>query len=148
MSEEKEISFVAKHYRKNSFSVDKAWASLGVASPSKWRVLRAAAVVAGVVVLSATAAIIYNHYEPSATEPTVETVAETPSPSEVVRVIDFEEATLPVVVETIKEVYGVKIVNLPENADSYRLSLRYEGTAEDLLTTINEILDTEMSVEK
>ena len=148
MSDEKEISFVAKHYRKGSFSVDKAWASLAIVSPSKWRRLRVAAAIVVVVVLSATAAIIYNHYEPSAARTETENTVETPSSREVVRVIDFEEATLPVVVAKIKEVYGVEIVNLPEKADDYRLSLRYEGTAEDLLTTINDLLGTELKIEE
>lgn len=148
MSDEKEISFVAKHYRKGSFYVDKAWASLGILSPSKWRGLRVAAAIAVAVVLSATAAIIYNHYEPSAARSETENTVEALSPREVVRVIDFEEATLPVVVEKIREVYGVEIVNLPEKADEYRLSLRYEGTAEDLLTTINDLLGTELKIEE
>lgn len=148
MSDEKEISFVAKHYRKGSFSVDKAWTSLGLSTPSKWRRYRAAAAVAAIVVLSATAAVIYNQYEHTAAKPDVVTEDVTPSPAEVVRVIDFEEAALPTVVEKIKEVYGVKVVNLPENAETYTLSLRYEGTADDLVTTINEILETNMTIEK
>lgn len=148
MSDEKEISFIAKHYRKGSFSVNKAWGAMDIATPAKWRRLRVAAAIAVVVVLSATAAIIYNHYEPSISATPLEVSTESQSPIEVVRVIDFEETSLPIVVEKIKEVYGVNVVNLPEYADKYSLSLRYEGTAEDLLMTINEILDTEMTIEK
>ncbi len=149
MSDEKNISFVAKYYRKGSFSVDKAWASLGVASPSKWRRLRAAAAVAAVVVISATAAVIYNQYQHRADLPIVVTDGDAATPqAEVVRVIDFEEAPLPKVVDKIKEVYGVEVINLPDDADSYKLSLKYEGTAEDLVLTINELLETNMMIKK
>lgn len=148
MSDEKDFSFIAKHYRRGSFSVDKAWTSLGITAASRWQRFRAAAVIAGVIVLSATAAIIYNHVELSSNRTAVETVNDLSETNEVVRIIDFENVSLPVVVDKIKDVYGVNVVNLPENAESYILSLRYEGTAEDLLMTINEILDTEMIIEK
>lgn len=148
MLDEKEISFVAKYYRKGSFSVDRAWTSIGVGAPSKWRRFRAAAAVAAIVVLSATAAVIYNKYEHNYRQPEIVTESDLLSPTEVVRVIDFDEAALPVVVDKIKEVYGVKVTNLPENAETYILSLRYEGTAEDLVLTINEILDTDITIEE
>ena len=61
--------------------------------------------------------------------------------------IDFENATLPAVVAKIKEVYGVEVVNLPESADEYKLSLHYEGTAADLVDTINETLGTDIKVQ-
>ena len=65
---------------------------------------------------------------------------------EPVKVVDFENAPLPVVVERIREVYGVEVDGLPENADDYVLSLHYEGTPVDLVDTINDLLSTEMTV--
>ena len=67
---------------------------------------------------------------------------------ETVRVVDFENAPLPVVVERIREVYGVEVSGLPQDADDYVLSLHYEGTPVDLVDTINDILGTEMTVEE
>ena len=66
--------------------------------------------------------------------------------AKVVRVIDFEEAPLTDVVEKIREVYGVEVVGLPANPGQYTLSLHYEGSAIDLVETINDILDTDMTV--
>ena len=50
------------------------------------------------------------------------------------------------VVEKINETYNVKVTGLPESPEEYRLSLHYEGTASDLVETINEILGTELTV--
>lgn len=146
MQDEKYISFVARHYRKGSFSADKAWSALAIPSASKWRRLRVAAAVAVVVVLSATAAVIYNHYEHTAALPETEDALIQAPQSETVRVIDFEDANLPVVVAKIREMYNVEIYNLPDDAEDYRLSLHYEGTADDLVMTINYLLGTELKI--
>lgn len=140
--------FIVRHYRKGCFSVEKGWRRLGIGVTSKWWRLRVAAAVAATIVLSATAAVLYRHYatlEPTETiTVTEEQTAEVP----VIKVIDFENTSLTEVVERIRETYGVEVTNVPENADSYRLSLHYEGTAEDLVDTINDILYTEMEVER
>ena len=60
--------------------------------------------------------------------------------------IDFEYAALPEVVKQIEKVYGVEIINMPEDADSYHLTLHYEGDASDLINTINEILGTNLKI--
>ena len=54
----------------------------------------------------------------------------------------------PVVVDRIREVYGVEVVNLPDNADNYRLSLHYEGNPMELVETINDILDINMTIKE
>ena len=58
-----EITYIAKRYRKGKFSVDKGWKRLNIKPALKWNGLKIAAAVASVVVLSATAAIIYHQYE-------------------------------------------------------------------------------------
>ena len=63
-----------------------------------------------------------------------------------VKVIDFENAPLPEVVKKIESVYGVKVMGMPESPEHYELSLHYEGTPTDLISTINEILGTQMTV--
>lgn len=137
--EEKDIKFIARHYRKGRFSVEKGWRKLNIRPVSIWRRMRVAAAVAAVIVLSATAAVIYNHYTPQ---------TEQSAPVEIVRVIDFENTPLPTVIAEIREVYGVEIDNVPENAAEYNLSLRYEGNAVDLVATINDILETQMTVKQ
>lgn len=142
-----EISYIAKRYRKGKFSADRGWKRLGIAPSFRVRRMRIAAAIASFVVLTATAAVIYRH----ATVP--ETNVEIPQtiptdPKEIVKVIDFENTPLPVVVDKIKEVYGVEVTGLPENADEYRLSLHYEGNPVELVATINYILDTKMAIKK
>ncbi len=65
-----------------------------------------------------------------------------------VKVIDFENTPLPLVVAGIEEAYGVEVGNLPDNSDELRLSLHYEGHAVDLVETINSILGTQLTVEQ
>lgn len=110
--------------------------------------MRIAAVTGGILFLSATAAVIYHQYAVT-DNVQVETVEpKTTSPIFVVKVIDFENTPLPMVIERIKEVYDVEITNIPDNAEEYKLSLHYEGTAIDLVETINDILDTQMAVKQ
>lgn len=65
-----------------------------------------------------------------------------------VKVIDFENTPLPEVVERIKEVYGVDVSGVPADAAGYRLSLHYQGEADDLISVINDILGTDMKIEE
>lgn len=145
---DKDIEFVARHYRRGSFAADKAWRRIGIARLSIWRRYRAAAAIAAFVVLSAAAVVIYRVTDMS-TKPEIETqTPEVPAQVAEVKVIDFENTALPEVVERIKEVYGVEIENMPADAEAYRLSLHYEGTADDLVAVINDILGTQLSVKR
>lgn len=105
-----------------------------------------AAAVAGVVALTAVAAVVWRQYStvPHSEQPQIEQV--TVPAIEAVKVIDFENAPLPTVVAKIREVYGVEVANVPDNAEDYRLSLHYEGNVVDLVAAINDILGTEMEV--
>lgn len=142
-----EVTYIAKRYRKGKFSVDKGWKRLNIKPAYKWSSLKIAAAVASVVVLSATAAVIYHQYELNHTsDKPVPEVVKPAASLEAVKVIDFENTPLPIVISKIKEVYGVEVVNIPDNATEYHLSLHYEGNAVDLVATINDILETQMSV--
>lgn len=144
--ENKEIKFIAERYKKGRFATDKAWNRLGIRPVSIWKKYRVAAAISAAVVLTASAAIIYK----SSTAPSVPSGTEVAAPvvadKDMVRVIDFENTPLTVVVKKINETYNVKVTGLPESPDEYRLSLHYEGTAPDLVETINEILGTELTV--
>ena len=145
------IDFIAQRYRKGCFSPDSGWQRLGITPVSTWKRYRVAAAVAASVVLTATAAFFYNEYStventelqpnPVLTKPAVSPLAE-------VKVIDFENASLTEVVKKIEAIYNVKVQNIPADADEYELSLHYEGTPTDLISTINEILGTHMSVKE
>lgn len=141
----KEVDYIACRYKKGKFSTDAGWRRLGIVPVSKWRKYRVAAAVAATVILSATATILYREYRlndiPQQTVP-VETV----SPLAEVKVIDFENAPLPDVIKKIESVYGVKVEGVPASPEGYVLSLHYEGTPTDLISVINDILETKMTV--
>lgn len=140
-----EIDFIARRYRKGLFSPEAGWRQLGIAPPTRWRRYRIAAAVSAVVILSATAAILYREYRADdAPQPDVSAI--TASPMAEVRVIDFENAPLPDVITKIESVYGVKVENIPQSPEKYILSLHYEGTPDNLIAVINDILETRMTV--
>ncbi len=89
--------------------------------------------------------ILYREYRlndiPQQTVP-VETVSQLAE----VKVIDFENAPLPDVIKRIESVYGVKVEDVPASPEGYVLSLHYEGTPTDLISVINDILETKMTV--
>ncbi|MDE6786873.1 MAG: DUF4974 domain-containing protein [Muribaculaceae bacterium] len=142
--ENNDIDFVARHYRKDRFRINAGWRRLGVAPVSRWKRYRVAA-AAATVILSASAALLYQEYrnydiqQPSMQTPVTSALAE-------VKVIDFENASLNEVVIKIEEIYNVKVENLPDQDKEYQLSLHYEGTPTDLICVINDILDTQMTV--
>lgn len=142
------IDFVAEHYRKGCFNVESALRSIRPAT-RWWTPARIAAASVIAVALSATAAILVQRNFFIAPDVNLKPESSAPkAPELIVQVIDFEETPLPVVIDKIREVYGVKIEGVPENAEEYRLSLHYEGTAVDLLDTINDILGIQLSVKK
>lgn len=146
--DEKDIKFVARHYRKGAFSAGTAWRKMGLAPHSWWSKARIAAAFAGLVVVSVTAAVIANSHSDT-DKPAAESVTTQPENTlTAVRTIDFENAALTTVVAEINVVYGVEVINLPVDADSCRLSLHYEGNVCDLIEHINEILDTDLVIKQ
>lgn len=73
--------------------------------------------------------------------------AESPAPVMEVKKIEFADAPLARVVDEIESVYNVRVTNVPVEGD-YRLTLSYEGTAEDLVEAINDLLGTGLAVER
>ncbi len=150
-TQNREISFVARRYRSNAFSKKDAWKSMGLGNTTlRWSPIKIAAAVALLTVITATATIIirqeYFSADSNVTEQNAVIGHETLTPE--VKAIDFDNAPLPMVIEKIKSTYGVDVDNMPKNAEEYRLTLHFEGTAADLLATINEILDTDLTLKK
>ena len=144
----REIEFIAGYYKEGLFNTDKALRQIKPNSKS-WSWPRIAAVSSVIIVLGATAALLIrnSYYSKPAVE--IENTSSPKMPLESIsKVIDFDDAPLTVVIHHINLVYGVEVINIPVDADDYRLSLHYEGNVLDLLETINEILGTDLEIEK
>lgn len=147
MEDNRDIQFIARHYRKGGFAVGAALRRMGLKQSSWWTPLRIAAASLIIAVSGATAGVlIHEGYFTGERKTTAVHVDEQGDKSSVSRIIDFENTPLTVVIARIGEVYDVEVINMPDNPDSYILSLHYEGNAIDLVETINEILGTEMEV--
>lgn len=142
------IKFVAKHYRPDSFLPTMRFVPV-----SFWRRRGAvaAAVAAGILVVSACVYMLLPVAETTrqlSPEPPATTAAPSPASSEyVVKSIEFTDAPLAEVVKAIEDTYNVKISGLEEGC-KVRLTLSYEGTAADLVETINELEGTKLTIEE
>lgn len=143
----KGVTFVTRHYREGAFSVKNGRQRLGIELPVRWTPLRIAAGIAAVIAIGATAAMVtVRYFGEGSVHPDPVAIPAAVSPRNIVRAIDFDDAALPAVLEEIRNVYGVEITNEPADAASYRLSLHYEGNADDLIATINDIFDIELII--
>lgn len=140
------LEFVTKHYREGAFRPLLMFAP--VVSRPWWRSRAAAVSAACAAVLVASAAFYFLNVTPAkspemsaaaATE-----AAATASANEVKR-IEFTDAPLSRVAGEIEKVYGVTVNGVPADT-TLRLTLSYEGTAADLTATINELLDTDLTI--
>lgn len=147
MEGNKDIRFIARHYRRGLFAIEPALRRIKGKKTLWWNRTRIAAACTIAAILTATAAVFIHNGYISGIRPELQETENTGTPAaEIVRVIDFEEAPLSEVVAKIREVYGVEVTDLPSDPDQYTLSLHYEGSALDLVETINDILDTDMKV--
>ena len=144
---EEDIDYIAGYYRAGLFSTKNGWRRLGITPLTGWKRLKIAAAIALCFAFSVTASVLdftqtHTEKEPEHKE------SFTSDQKKIARIIDFENTPLPEVIRKIKDIYGVEISNIPENAEEIHLSLHYEGTALDLISAINEILDTNMEVKE
>ena len=147
--QEDSMQFVASHYRKGAFDVSRDWKALHLKSGWLRRHTGAAALLGGILLASA-AGISYrllSHEEPTTPVPIENnvTIIDTPLASEEAHRIEFADASLEEVADSIHKIYGVTLTGLPAPG-SYRLTLSYEGNAEDLVNAINDILGTSISI--
>lgn len=142
----KSLSFVVSHYRPGAFVPQSVFAA-----PRPWwrRTAVAASVAAGVLVASA---LVYTYVADVNTvtpaPPAVEIAAPAPAPATAESVIrlEFTDMRLSEVVDNIERAYNVEISGMTDAEADLRLTLSYEGDAADLVTAINEILGTTLSV--
>ena len=146
---DREIGFIARHYKAGLFNTEKALRKIRPTIREIWSWQKIAAASCILIVIGATAALLirdsYNSEKPTEIENTQSPVIPLESIS---KVIDFDDTPLPVVIEQINLVYDVEIRNIPPEAESYRLSLHYEGNVIDLIDSINEILGINLEIEK
>lgn len=147
-----DIDFIAENYRDGVFSPEIGWRMLRQRLGIRRKRLGIAAAVAAVIALSASAAVfMHYHYKESRpdTQIPVSLVDDTPMEESLnSKTIVFENSSLTEVVETLESEFDVRIVNLPQNAEEYVLTLRYEGTIEELISAINETLGTRLTLEE
>ena len=104
MSIDKDIDFIAKHYRKGLFSVEPALIKVRGIRRVIWTFPKIAAVSSIIIAIGATAAILITNSYNSQDIETKAPVIEKTSPALVSRVIDFDDTPLPVVVDKINTV--------------------------------------------
>lgn len=148
---DKEIDFVVSHFQEDALQPEANWRRFKAIVGLRRRRMGVAAAVAAIIVVSATAGI-FTYKELSApsdgTETRQEMAGEDILSADGPKLMVFEASGLSDVVETIETEYGVKIGNVPSNADEYVLTLRYEGTPEELIEAINDILGTQLTIEE
>lgn len=149
--QDKDIDFVVSHFREDALCPESNWRRFRAIVGLRRRRASVAAAVVAIIVVSATAAI-FTYKKLSAphigTETSYELAVEDVAPTDQPKLIVFEATGLSEVVARVETEYGVKIVNVPPNANDYVLTLRYEGTPEELIETINEILGTHLRVDE
>ncbi|MDE7406800.1 MAG: 50S ribosomal protein L23 [Muribaculaceae bacterium] len=153
---DRRLDFVTGHYRDDAFDVDAGWRSvsgrLWHGNVRPWFISRrvAAAIAAGVVLTASACLLTWTFVTQTDSQAEIQSAEVTASDkskvaTEVKR-IEFVDATLPEVIEAIECIYGVKVTNMP--AEEYRLTLSYEGTAADLIATINDLLGIGLKIEE
>ena len=144
---EDSLEFVTRHYRSGAFRPERQFVRFWT-----WRRPAVAASVA-IGILAASAALYTylapatdSHIPAETTAPATK-VENISTPKGMVVRITFEDTPLARVVSEIENVYGVKVDNIGDNGDIH-LTLSYEGTAEDLIETINDTLGTNLTIEE
>ncbi|RXE66545.1 hypothetical protein ED328_12995 [Muribaculaceae bacterium Isolate-001 (NCI)] len=102
------------------------------------------------IALTATAVVVSYQLrtDNNANEPAVVSLpggAEVDRSDEIIR-LEFKDAPLSEVVDGVEDAYGVTLANVPEG--DLRLTLSYEGNAKDFIETVNELLGTDIRIEK
>lgn len=148
MSFQKDIEFIAKHYKKGLFSIEPALYRIKGFKKKIWTFPKVAAISSVVIAIGATAAIlITNSYNQKGIGTEIP-VIEKSSQELVSHIIDFDDVPLTTVVEQINIIYKVEVDNMPVNAEEIYVSIHYEGTAIDLIETLNEILGTNLKIKE
>ncbi len=146
----KSLRFVTRFYSPGALRPDDSFIKEGLSFRKRHAV---AASIIGTALLAAAAVSTYlvlntNHPQTETISPKAETPVQPEEglTAEKAKEMKFEDASLPEVVKAIEEAYGVKVAG--ETEGQPRLTLSYKGTAEELVAAINDLLGTNLSIEK
>ncbi len=149
------LDFITRHYQEDAFSDEQKEKAFNFVTGSRrrhsifMRPRRIAAAAVATALLASASCYFYITRSDNKTEnlqPAQEIINLETTPVEIATaVIEFNDSPLSDVVNEIEKVYGVRILNTPEK--EYRLTLRYEGNVEELLETINELLDIHLEID-
>lgn len=147
---EESVKFVAQNFEEGSLLPRKGWQRFRLAHRiSNFRRNIAAACIA-TIVLAASASIYYLSSATSETESNEtfshSSVETTETTAEKTVKIEFKDTPLKQVVAEIEQAYDVTVDNVPE--EEIRLTISYEGTASDVVETINDLLNTNLTISK
>lgn len=138
--------FVVSHFKDDYLLPDEGWRRFKLTNhiPFFKRNVVAASVAA--IVLAASASIYYysKDSQPETEDISLQTTLDTTTARNKIEKIEFHDASLKDVVAEIERVYNVSIANVP--ASDIRVNISYEGTAQDVVETINELLDTNLEI--
>lgn len=147
---ESSLEFVVNHWSKDAFDARRDWRELGLVRLPWWRRHAAAAAICGVVLAACAALgtwVIVSESEnisEEQTQPAATPVEVSADPMTVSRRIEFSDASLQEVADAVAKIYGVRLENLPSEAG--RVTLSYEGTAPDLVETLNFMLGSSIRI--
>ncbi|MBD5356037.1 MAG: DUF4974 domain-containing protein [Bacteroides sp.] len=144
---EDNIQFVARYYRDDMLLPDSGWEQFKATHSllhSKRNIIAAAV---GMAAIAATASLYFlSTFSYQEVTPTEETSTPRPTKtiptSETNQKIEFHDASLKEVIIEIEKIYNVKITNVPK--EEIKITISYEGTAVDVIETINELFDTDL----
>ncbi len=142
------IQFVAQHFIEGTLLPYKGWQRFKLLHHiSTYRRNIAAAGIAAVVLAASASIYYFTIHDGGATSESV--TAKVDSNSTITKEaktakIQFNNAPLTDVVAEIERVYDVKITNLPE--EEILITISYEGTASDLIETINELFNIKLTI--
>lgn len=142
---EESIRFVTRHYQDDTLMPREGWQRFSISHHISSLRRNVAAACIGAVVFAAAASIYYFNSRPdipAAVENVNVQPTETATASE--QRIEFHDAPLKKVVAEIERVYGVTVDNVP--SEEISLTISYEGTAQDVVETINDLLNLNLTV--
>lgn len=147
---DEDSGFIARHFKDGVYRPVYSFYFSDSFRNRRRRVSRWVAASVAAIALTATAVVVSYQLrtDNNAIEPAVVSLpggAEVDRSDEIIR-LEFKDAPLSEVVDGVEDAYGVTLTNVPE--DDLRLTLSYEGTAQDFIETVNELLGTEIRIEK
>ena len=145
---EESLKFVAGHFKEGALLPREGWRRFKLTHHLSTFGRKFAAACAVAVVLAASASIyFFSSYEShtESNENITDIRIDDKKPMDVkISKIQFNNAPLKDVVAEIERVYDVTIKNVPD--EEIMVTISYEGTASDVVETINDLFNTNLTI--